>query len=342
MKVLITGGNGFIGKHLVAALQQRGDSVRVLALAHEDTSELERAGVGIFRGDVRDQQTLIEPMRGAGGVLHLAAMMDVWRPLADYRAVNVTGSENVARAALAAGVKRLVHMSSSSVYGIGRGQLVSEEAPLRPFSDPYPMSKAEGDLAVQRMIREEGLPAVIIRPDQIFGPGDALHFGAMADRLLSGSGIIVGSGRNRVPFVYVSDVVDALLLALDHPRAAGRAYNVTSDQPLTQLELMTAIAGEVGARPPRLHIPRAALYAGGFAAERLALMTGSHRRPPITRLGVVFIGTDTTHDISRARAELGFMPRVPLREGIRRAAAWHLARKRSNLPAGASRAEGAA
>lgn len=342
MEVLITGGNGFIGRHLVTALQQRGDSVRILALGHEDTSEMERRGVAIFRGDVRAPETLIEPMRGAEGVLHLAAMMDVWRPLADYRAVNVAGSENVCRAALAAGVRRLVHMSSSSVYGVGRGRLVSEDAPLSPFSDPYPVSKAEADLAVQRMIREEGLPAVIIRPDQIFGPGDALHFGAMADRLISGAGIIVGSGRNHVPFVYVSDVVEALLLALDHPRAVGRAYNITNGEPLTQLELMTAIASEVGARPPRVHVPRSALYAAGFAAEKLILMTGSHRRPPITRLGVVFIGTDTRHDITRARTEIGFEPRVPLREGIRRAAAWHMERRKPVVPTSAPRAEDAA
>jgi 2-alkyl-3-oxoalkanoate reductase len=342
MEVLITGGNGFIGRHLVTALQQRGDAVRVLALPGEDASEMDGRGVAVFRGDVRAPETLMAPMRGADGVLHLAAMMDVWRPLADYRAVNVTGTANVCRAALAAGVRRLVHMSSSSVYGVGRGGLVTEEAPLRPFSDPYPVSKAEGDVAVQTMIRQQGLPAVIIRPDQIFGPGDALHFGAMADRLISGAGVIVGSGRNHVPFVYVADVVDALLLALDHPRATGRAYNVTNDQPLTQLELLTAIASEVGARPPRVHIPRAVLYTAGFAAERLAVLTRSHRRPPVTRLGVVFIGADTRHDISRARTELGFAPRVALREGIRRAAAWHLARRASSVPARARPDEDAA
>jgi 2-alkyl-3-oxoalkanoate reductase len=342
MEVLITGGNGFIGRHLVTALQRRGDSVRVLALPKEDASELEGRGVAVFRGDVRQPQTLIAPMRAVDGVLHLAAMMDVWRPLADYREVNVMGTENVCRAALAAGARRLVHMSSSSVYGVGRGRLISEEAPLTPFSDPYPVSKAEGDVAVQRMIHEQGLPAVIIRPDQIFGPGDALHFGAMADRLISGAGIIVGSGRNHVPFVYVSDVVDALLLALDQPGADGRAFNITNDQPLTQLELMTAIAGEVGARPPRVHVPRALLFTAGYAAERLALLTRARRRPPVTRFGVVFIGTDTRHDISRARNELGFEPRVPLREGIRRAAAWHLAQRAPVVTAGARPGEDAA
>ena len=333
MEILVTGGNGFIGRHLVAALQGRGDSVRVLALPQEDATEMERSGVRVFRGDVRDSVSLVAPMRGVDGVLHLAAMMDVWRPLADYRAVNVTGAENVCRAALSAGVERLVHMSSSSVYGIGHGRPVDEDSPLRPFSDPYPISKAEGDFLVQRSIREAGLPAVIIRPDQIFGPGDALHFGAIADRLLAGTAVIVGSGRNRVPWVYVSDVVDGLLLALDHPRAVGHAYNITNDQPLTQLELMNTIAAEVGAHPRLVHVPQAVLSAAGHGAELLARLTRSRRRPPVTRLGVAFIGTDTRHDISRARKELGYAPRVPLREGIRRAAAWHVSRRSARVQA---------
>jgi len=272
-------------------------------------------------------------MNGANGVLHLAAMMDVWRPLADYRAVNLAGTENVCRAALAAGVTRIVHMSSSSVYGNRTTPPVTEDAPLAPLDDPYPISKAEGDQAVQRMVRDDGLPAVIIRPDQIFGPGDALHFGAMAERLLAGKSVIVGSGHNRVPFVFVSDIVDALLLALDHPRAVGRAFNITNDQPLTQLELITAIAQDIDAAPPRLHVPYRLLYAAGATAERLVKLTGSQRRPPITRLGVAFMGDDNAFDIGLARRELGFAPRVPLREGVRRAAAWYRFRSSGATPA---------
>src|SRR6266849_865281 len=219
MEVLITGGNGFVGRHLVPVLQDRGDRVRVLALPAENTAWLETRGVAIYRGDVREPETLVAPMRGVDGLLHLAAMMDVWRPLKDYHAVNVTGTENVCRAALASSVRRLVHMSSSSVYGMGLERPADETFPLRPCRDAYLVTKAEADEAVPRMILEAGLPAAIIRPDQIFGPGDRLHFGSMADRLLAGKGVVVGSGRNAVPFVYVSDVVAGLLLALDHPDA---------------------------------------------------------------------------------------------------------------------------
>jgi nucleoside-diphosphate-sugar epimerase len=323
-EILVTGGNGFVGRHVVSALQDRGDSVRVLALPDENADALEERGVAVHRGDIRRRGTLEAPMRGVDGVLHLAALMDVWRPIEDYRAVNVTGTENVCRAALEAGVRRLVHMSSSSVYGMAHGRPVDEGFPLSPFRDPYPITKAEGDEAVQRMIAEEDLPAVIVRPDQILGPGDHMHFGRMADRLRAGKGVIVGSGENALPLVFVDDVVQGLLLALDGEHAVGQAYNVTNDRPLTQKELLKAIAREVGARPPRFHVPYRALYAAGYVAERVATLAPSWRRPPITRLGVAFAGTDNRYGIDKARRELGYMPRVDLDEGVRLAAGWYL------------------
>jgi len=178
-------------------------------------------------------------------------------------------------------------------------------------------------MAVQRMIAREHLPAVIVRPDQIFGPGDHLHFGRMAARLRAGKGVIVGSGDNALPLVYVSDAVEGLLLALDHEAAVGRAYNVTNDNPLTQKQFLHAIACAIGVHPPRRHVPYRAVYAAGYAAERLTTPTRARGRPPVTRLGVAFLGTDNRYAIGRARRELGYEPRVDLRDGVRLAAAWY-------------------
>jgi 2-alkyl-3-oxoalkanoate reductase len=321
-EVLVTGGNGFVGRHVISALQDRGESVRVLVLPTEDAGWLEARGIAVHRGDIREPESLVAPLQGVDEVLHLAAMMDVWRPIEDYHAVNVTGTENVCRAALAEGA-RVVHVSSWTVYGMALGEPAREEFPLTPFREPYAITKAVGDMAVQGMMVEDGLPAVIVRPDQIFGPGDRLHFGRMADRLRAGKGVVVGSGDNALPFVYVTDVVQGLLLALEHERAVGQAYNITNDRPLTQQQILRAIAREIGARPPRLHIPYHALYAAGYAAERLATITPSRRRPPITRLGVAFFGTDNRYAIDKARRELGYAPRVELHEGVRLAAAWY-------------------
>ncbi len=298
-------------------------------LPGEDTHWLGQRGIEVCRGDVRDQAAVTAAMGGMDAVLHLAAMMDVWRPMRDYHAVNVTGTQNVCRAALAAGVRRLVHMSSSSVYGMALGRPADESFPLAPFPDPYPVTKAAGDRVVQRMIAEDHLPAVIIRPDQIFGPGDHLHFGKMADRLRAGRGVIVGPGDNALPFVYVTDVVQGLLLALDHPAAVGQAFNITNDNPLTQLQLMEAIARETGASPPRRRVPYRPLYAAGYLAERLAALSPAAHRPPITRLGVAFFGTDNRYSIGKARRELGFRPMVSLRDGIQLAAMWYRGNARS-------------
>jgi nucleoside-diphosphate-sugar epimerase len=329
MEILITGGNGLLGRHLVSALQERGESVRVLVLPAEDASWLEGRGVAVHRGDIRRPETLIAPMSGVEAVVHLAGMMGVWKPLEHYHAVNVTGTKNLCRAALTEGA-RVVHVSSWTVYGMALGRPAREELPLTPFREPYAITKAMGDRAVQRMIVEDHLPAVIIRPGTFFGPGDRLHFGRIADRLRAGRGIIVGPGDNALPFVYVTDVVRGLLLALDHERAVGRAYNITNDRPLTQKQLLSAIADEIGASPPRLHFPYRALYAAGYAAERLAVLTRSRHQPVVTRLGVKLFGTDNRHAVDKARRELGYAPRVALRDGVRLAAAWY---RTQNLPA---------
>jgi 2-alkyl-3-oxoalkanoate reductase len=298
--------------------------VRVLALPEEDTRWLRERGVTVYRGDVRSPDTLASPMSGVAAVFHLAGMMGVWRPLQDYRAVNVTGTRNVCTAALAEGVGRVVHVSSWTVYGMDLGRPARENFLLKPFREPYAITKAEGDLAVQQMIADD-LPAVIIRPGTFFGPGDRLHYGRVADRLRADKGVIVGRGENALPFVFITDVVQGLLLALDREHAVGQAYNVSNDSPLTQQQVLDAIARDIGASPPTIHIPYRVLYAAGSAVESVASLTGSQRQPILTRLGVKLFGTDNRHAIDKAQRELGYRPQVPVREGLRLTAAWYRA-----------------
>ena len=136
MEILITGGNGFLGRNLIKALQERGDSARVLALSTEDTAWLEECGVAVYRGDIRESNMLTVPMRGVDTVFHLAGMMGLWRSMQDYYAVNVTGTENVCQAALTAGARRLIHVSSWTVYGMNLGRPVTEVAHLLGHSNP--------------------------------------------------------------------------------------------------------------------------------------------------------------------------------------------------------------
>lgn len=322
METLITGGTGLVGHHLVTELQRRGDTVRALVLPSENTLWLEERGVTVHRGDIRDPETLTIPMHNVDTVFHLAAMQGLWLPIEEYYKVNVTGTENVCRAALKAGVRRIVHVSSWTIYGMERGWPLTEDASPAPRDDPYWITKAQGDILVRRMIAEDSLPAAIIRPGTIFGVGDRLNFGRTADKVRAGKGLILGSGRNSLPLVYVTDVVQGLLLCADHDKAEGQAFNITNDQPLTQEEFLYAIAQELDVPPSRLHIPYAAAYAIAYAAERIVPRNGS-KHPIVTRHGVTLYGTDNRHSIDKARTELGYEPKVSIREGVRLACAWY-------------------
>jgi nucleoside-diphosphate-sugar epimerase len=333
MEILITGGNGLIGHHLVTALQERGDNVRVLVLPTEDTSWLKERGVAVYQGNICDYETLLAPMRNVDTVFHLAAMHGGWLTLEEYSKVNVNGTENVCRAVLASSIRRMVHVSSWTYYGKLRGRRVSEEMPPMPWQDAYRLSKVEGDLLVQRLIAGEQLPATIVRPGTVFGPGDHVNFGRIADKLRAGKGIVLGSGRNLLPLVYVTDVVQGLLLCADRDCALGQAYNISNDQPLTQEEFLGAIAEELGVAPARLHIPFRAAYGIAFAAEQAAkIMHSDH--PLVTRHGVILYGGENRHSIDKARSELGYAPRVSIREGVKYAAAWY---KQSQIPASSAK-----
>jgi nucleoside-diphosphate-sugar epimerase len=264
-------------------------------------------------------------MSGVAAVFHLAGMMGVWRPLRDYRAANVTGTRNVCMAALAEGGGRLVHVSSWTVYGMDLGGPAREDFLLKPFHEPYAITKAGGDLAVQQMIADDHLPAVIIRPGTFFGPGDRLHYGRIADRLRAGKGVIVGRGANALPFVFITDVVQGLMLAFDDEHAVGQAYNISNDSPLTQQQVLDAIARDIGASLPTIHIPYRVLYAAASVVDRNASFSGSQQEPALTSLGVKFFGTDNRHVIDKAQRGFGYRPQVPVREGLRLTGAWYRA-----------------
>jgi nucleoside-diphosphate-sugar epimerase len=320
MRVLVTGATGLLSEHLLKGLQQRGEQIRALVLPTENADTLVEQGVEVVRGDITDVSTLWPAVKDIDIIFHLAGMMGVWRPIADYRLVNVAGSENLYRVAQAEGVRRFVHTSSHTVYGLGYGRFLTENDAMRPDPDPYSISKAEGERLIRRLMLKSNVETVILRPGTFFGPGDRLHFGRMAQKVKNGKGVIIGQGDNALPFCYVSDVVQGFLLAAYHENAPGNIYNISNDRPLTQQEIFDAIADHVGGKHPTLHLPYLPIYYGSIVAEKLALAT--HTKPMVTRLGAMMFGTDNRHSIEKARRELGYEPKVDLREGIRLAAAW--------------------
>ncbi|HEY1352243.1 MAG TPA: NAD-dependent epimerase/dehydratase family protein [Ktedonobacteraceae bacterium] len=321
MKVLVTGATGLLGRHLLKALQQRSVETRALVLPGECAQSLSARGIEVVRGDITDPGTLPEAVRDIEVVFHLAGLMGVWRPLADYRQVNVTGSGHLYRAAQNAGVRRFVHTSSHTVYGLGHGRFLTENDAVRPDRDPYSLSKAEGEHLIGSLMRQSSVETVILRPGTFFGPYDRLHFGRMAQKTREGRALLLGKGNNALPFCYVSDIVQGFLLAAFHENAPGNIYNISNDRPLTQREIYNEIADAVGGKRPWLQVPYPPIYYGSILAERvLARLTG--QKPPATRLGALMFGSDNRHSIEKARCELGYEPQVDLRTGIQLAAAW--------------------
>jgi len=326
-KVLVTGATGLLGQHLIHILLARGDTVRALLLPGEDSTQMEKEGVVIYRGDIRKPDSLVQPVSGIEKVYNLAGMMGQWRPYQDYYDVNVSGSENMCRACLAAGVSRLIHISSWTVYGMGVPYVAHENTPFKPLTEPYALTKAKGDELVQQYIREKKLPGVIIRPDTFIGPGDRVHFSRMADKLRAGTAIVVGSGRNLLPFCYVSDIVQGIVLAGDVEAAVGQVYNIGNDQLLTQEQLWLAIAEAIGAKPPLIHVPYYPLYWASAIIEKAAILAKTKKQPIITRVGAKIFGTESRHSIEKARRELNFSPSVSMVKGVRLTANWYLRRE---------------
>ncbi len=321
MKVLITGATGLLGSHLIQELQGRGEQIRALVLPIENATKLTAQGVEVVRGDITDASSLRPAVQDIDLIFHLAGMMGVHRPIADYRLVNVTGSENLYKAARVAGVQRFVHTSSHTVYGLGYGRFMTEGDPLRPNADPYPQTKAEGDRLIRRLMLKSEMETVIVRPGTFFGPYDHLHFGRMAQKTKDGKALLVGRGTNALPFCYVTDVVQGFMLAAYHKNAVGNVYNITNDRPLTQQEMYNAIADAVGGKRPTLHLPYLPIYYGSLVAERIVAPL-THTKPVVTELGALMFGSDNRHSVEKARHELGFEPKVSLRDGIALAAEW--------------------
>ena len=304
MTVLVTGGAGFLGSHVVQLVLEGGERLHV------------------YRGDVADRAALDKALMGVQRVLHCAAKTGPWGPEAEYGRTNVHGLETLVRAAIAAGVERVVHVSSITVHGNNVHGAADEGAPLRVEPNPYSRSKVAGELLLERMIRDEGAPVTIVRPGWIYGPGDRASFGRLADTIAAGRMVMVGSGENHLPLVYVRDAAEGIVLASRAERAAGRSYLLVNDEHVTQREFLAAIAAELAAPPPTRHVPYGLAVAAGAVAETAWRLARRREPPPVMRYGMQLLGGENRFSISRAREELGFVPCVDMAEGVRRSVAW--------------------
>ena len=318
--VLVTGGTGFTGGHLARGLASRNYRVRVLARDAEKGRDLTSAGIEIVQGDLTDRHSLDCAVQGVATVYNIAAIYrQAGAPASAYRAVNADGVGALIRSAARAGVRRVVHCSTVGVHGDVEEPPASEDAPLRP-GDVYQETKLEGERVAREAATETGIELVIARPSGIYGPGDRRLlklFRGVARRRF----VILGRGDIYYHLTYVDDLVEGFRLCGTVPKAAGRTYILAGGEVGTLKELVHLVARESGVKPPPVHLPVWPFWVTGALCE--AVCVPLRVEPPLYRRRVDFFTKSRAFDISRARAELGYSPKVTLREGVRRALEWY-------------------
>ncbi len=335
MKALITGGGGFLGGAIVRMLHVRGDEV--IALGRGIYADLERMGVRCIRADIRNAGAVSQAVRGMDVVFHAAALAAVWGRADEFDSINVGGTRNVVSACFDAGVSRLVYTSTPSVV-FGKDHLsgVDESQPYpKRFLSDYARTKAAAE---QLVLAANGpaLSTVAIRPHLIFGPGDPHLIPRVIERARSGRLRRVGDGQNRVDLTYIDNAAEAHVLAVDALRpgaaCAGRAYFISQGEPVILWDWLNALLARIDVPPINRTISFRAAYAAGAAMEFLYSATRRTDEPPMTRFVALQLAKDHFFDISAARRDLAFSPRISTEEAVNRLVA--------SLAPGAGRASG--
>jgi len=319
VRVLVTGATGFTGGHLVRSLRSRGAGVRALVRDGSRAQDLGVAGIELVTGDLRDRAALTRAVAGVDIVYHIAAIYRSAGVSPDtYRAVNAVAVRALIESAAAAGVRRVVHCSTVGVHGDVEHPPANEDAPLRP-GDVYQRTKLEGEQLAREAAARLGIEVTIARPTGIYGPGDRrlLKLFRAAVRRFP----ILGSGEIYYHLTYIDDLVEGFRLCGEDPAAANRTYILAGGEVTTLNELVATIADVAGVAPPRWHLPVWPFWVAGALCEAVCVPLGLE--PPIYRRRVDFYTKSRAFDIARARRELGYAPRVGLREGIRRTIDWY-------------------
>ena len=324
MKVLVTGGGGFLGTAICQRLVARGDNVR--SLSRNRYATLETLGIDQAIGDLGDAETVRWAVQGCELVYHVAAKAGIWGDYADYWRTNVVGTRNVLAACREEGVARLVYTSSPSVVFAGGDMAgVDEQLPYpQRFKAHYPQTKA---LAEQEVLAANGphLATVALRPHLIWGPGDNHLVPRILSKGRSGRLRRIGKAQCLIDTIYIDNAADAHLQAaavLNVGSApAGRAYFLSNDDPRPLWDIVNAILAAGNLPPVTRTIPRPlALLAGGLCELTYRALRIS-AEPPMTRFLAHELSTSHWFDISAARRDFGYRPRVSIDAGMERLAA---------------------
>lgn len=305
MKLLITGANGFVGQSLCRVALKSGFQVRG---AMKSRCVLPPGVDSTIVGSIDGETNWTDALDSVEVVIHLAARVHVMSdessdPLAEFRRVNVAGTEYLARSAAAAGVKRFVYVSSIKVNGgVTSGGQRFSEADVSAPQDPYGISKWEAEQALHRVAAETGLKVVIVRPPLVYGAGVKGNFAQMLKVLTGGIPLPFASVNNRRSLIYIGNLVDVLILCATHPAAANQTYLVSDGEDVSTPDLLRQLGVAID-HPARLFpCPTALLKMAGWLigkSDQIERLSGSLRV-----------------DSSKIRRELGWMPPFTLEKGL--------------------------
>jgi nucleoside-diphosphate-sugar epimerase len=315
MQWAISGGAGFLGLHLARRLLAEGHDVRALDVVPLDDAELER-NVEELRGDIRDRVRGRELVAGADVVVHAAAALPIQASRDSIRSVNVTGTENVLREARAAGVKRVVFISSTAVYGVPEKHPIEEDDPLVGVG-----WYGESKIDAEALCRVAAVDTTIVRPKTFIGPERLGVFEILFDWIREGRRIyILGKGHNRYQLLAVEDLVDAIVRAATVPEAARQTFNVGATEFGTVRSDLQALIDHAGSTSRLRPVP---VKPAELALRALELM----RLSPLAEWHYKTAHKDSFVDVLRAQRVLGWQPRLSNREALIETYDWYLANR---------------
>jgi nucleoside-diphosphate-sugar epimerase len=314
--VFVTGGSGFVGQKLIRRLVSEGNVVFALARSERTGKLLEELGAQPMPGELSDKESLRAAARECELAFHAAAHLGEFGPKWEFEETNVRGTANVIEACRAAGVRRLVHVSTEAVLLAGDPLVnVDETAPLRPDSKAlYCSTKAKAEQLV-RDANGDGLETVCVRPRFVWGAGDTTLLPTLVDMVKAGRFAWIGGGRHLTSTTHVDNTVEGLMLAAQRGQPGG-VYFVTDGEPVMFREFVSKLLGTQGVVPPDRNVPLAPAKRGAAMGESLWRVLPFKGSPPLTRMAVWVSSLETTINIDRARGELGYEPVRTREDGL--------------------------
>jgi nucleoside-diphosphate-sugar epimerase len=316
VNVFVSGGSGFVGRNLIAALVARGDGVVAVARSDAAAAAVKALGARVVRGDLADVAVLRSGMSGCQVAFHSAALVDQWGDPRMFERVNVQGTANMLEAARTGGVPRFVHVGTEAVLA-GGGPIHDVDETRPRAAHPiglYPASKARAE-ALVIAANGAGLETLVCRPRLIWGKGDLSVLPRMLEVMRKGQWAWISGGRYLTSTSHVRNVVEGLLLAAVRGRP-GEIYFLTDGAPLEFRAFITAQARAHGVEPGARNVPRALLYAIAALSELAWRTLPLKGGPLITRTALLLAGEEVTVNDAKARRELGYVGRVTLDQGL--------------------------